>query len=93
MIRLADMVPDEDIKIEITGLRPGEKLYEELFDAAEERTETNIPSTFAAHPDPLSRDDIEHAIETLRHLAKQNDVNGIIQCIDRLVPGFTHESR
>ena len=37
MIRLAGQEPDIDVKVEVTGLRPGEKLYEELFDSGEER--------------------------------------------------------
>lgn len=92
MIRLADMVPDEDIQIKITGLRAGEKLYEELFDDGETRDDTNIPSTFSANPKPLSKTRMSNAIKELQELAIKDDVQGIIACIDGLVPGFNHES-
>jgi O-antigen biosynthesis protein WbqV len=92
MIRLADMVPDEDIEIKITGLRPGEKLYEELFDDSEERTETNIPSTFSANPKPLPTAKIKKAMADLDKLAVCGDVEGIIKRISSLVPGFKHEA-
>ncbi len=48
MIRLAGLQPDVDIKIEIVGLRPGEKLYEELFDELEQRLDAGIDGVFAA---------------------------------------------
>lgn len=48
MIRLAGLRPDVDIKIEIVGLRPGEKLYEELFDEQEQRLDAGIDGVFAA---------------------------------------------
>ena len=92
MIRLADMVPDEDIEIKITGLRAGEKLYEELFDDGETQSKTNIPSTFSANPKPLSKTRMKKAMSQLQDLAFKNDIKGIIACIDGLVPGFKHES-
>jgi FlaA1/EpsC-like NDP-sugar epimerase len=92
MIRLADLIPDEDIEIKITGLRAGEKLYEELFDSGETQNNTNIPSTFSANPKPLPKARIKKAMVELEGLAANNDIKGIIACIDGLVPGFNHES-
>jgi FlaA1/EpsC-like NDP-sugar epimerase len=52
MIRLSGLVPDEDIKIEIVGLRPGEKLYEELFYEFENEASTNHEKIrLATHPE------------------------------------------
>jgi FlaA1/EpsC-like NDP-sugar epimerase len=51
MIRLSGLVPDEDIKIKIVGLRPGEKLYEELFYEFENEVSTNHEKIrLATHP-------------------------------------------
>jgi O-antigen biosynthesis protein WbqV len=48
MVRLAGLEPERDVKIDLIGLRPGEKLYEELFDASELRLEQTIPGIFEA---------------------------------------------
>lgn len=91
MIRLADLVPDQDIEIKITGLRPGEKLYEELFDNDEAQSDTKIPSTFAAHPKPISKAKLRKGMSDLLKSAESNDVRGIIDCLNTLVPGFDHD--
>ena len=90
MIRLADLKPDEDIKIEIIGLRPGEKLFEELFDDAENQLETSIPSTFAANPMALKLADVQNHIQQLENMAISNDLDGIKAIINAIVPGFNH---
>ena len=46
LIRLSGLVPDEDIEIEFSGIRPGEKLYEELSSSAENATKTRHPKIF-----------------------------------------------
>ncbi|MGK6321604.1 polysaccharide biosynthesis protein [Sphingomonas sp. DT-51] len=53
MIKLAGLVPDRDVPIHIVGLRPGEKLYEELFDAREQRLPSAIEGVFEAEPIPV----------------------------------------
>lgn len=92
MIRLSDLVPDKDVKIEIIGLRAGEKMYEELFDDNEERLKTAIPSTFAANPKPVPLKTLKQEMDRLQKLAVNNDIKGIITCMTELVPGFTHEA-
>lgn len=91
MIRLADLVPDKDIKIVYTGLRPGEKLYEELFDSREVPIETDIPSTLAAVPQPISLDILRKNIETLEELAINGEEDKMIRHIATIVPGFVHD--
>ncbi len=90
MIRLADLEPDVDIQLKVIGLRPGEKLFEELFDDGEKQLKTNIPSTFAANPAPLKLSKIKSSIKDLEKMAEGNDISGIIALIDQIVPGFNH---
>lgn len=53
MIRLAGLEPHLDVKIDFVGLRPGEKLYEELFDEHEQRQPSSLPGIFEARPAPV----------------------------------------
>ena len=53
MIRLAGFTPDKEVKIEIVGTRPGEKLFEELFDETEKRVSPPVPGVFGAVPNPV----------------------------------------
>lgn len=72
MIYLAGHVPDVDIKITYTGLRPGEKLYEELLMAEEglEKTKNNL--IYIGHP-VKPGDDFNAKLESLRRLSNDND--------------------
>src|SRR5690606_20931548 len=53
MIRLAGYTPDEDVQIKIVGCRPGEKLFEELFDETEKRITPPVPGVLGAVPTPV----------------------------------------
>jgi FlaA1/EpsC-like NDP-sugar epimerase len=91
MIRLAGLKPDADIKITYTGLRPGEKLYEELFSESEQLTPSGADGVHlaAAAPHPLS----EVVLFITRMFAHAQDVRGdeniLRNQIIELVPEFT----
>jgi len=73
MIQLAGLTPDVDVQIEYTGLRPGEKLYEELWTESESPVPTDNPGvqrTASARPLP---DDLQDRIDRLLVAAHKND--------------------
>ncbi len=66
MIKLSGFIPDEDIKIEEIGLRPGEKLYEELLIKTEHLEKTDNKKIFIEHDKPLSREEVRDKLIILR---------------------------
>lgn len=94
LIRLKGYVPHEEIKIEYVGLRPGEKLYEELFDESEAIMETPHEKLKIASPRNVpTRSAIEQTLaELARHIAN-NDHNKIIPELQKIVPNFKMDER
>jgi O-antigen biosynthesis protein WbqV len=89
MIRLAGKRPDIDVKIVYTGLRPGEKLDEELFHGAEAPRETAIPDIKIARPalDDLAA--LRAAFERLEGMARAGDEAGTLALLRELVPEYS----
>ncbi len=69
LITLSGFVPDVDVKIEFTGLRPGEKLFEELAHAEEHADRTRHPKIFVGRGAPRTWEDMAAAIERLSAMA------------------------
>lgn len=75
LIKLSGYVPNEDIDIKITGLRPGEKLYEELLMGEEGLQKTAHDKIFVAEPLDITIEDIKEKLEKLNILLKKENAN------------------
>ena len=87
MIRLSGHVPGEDIKIEFTGLRPGEKLYEELLIDEKNLVETENKRIFVVQMGPLEVEETKEKIDHIIRHAYEADTD-IRQCIKEIVPEY-----
>ena len=88
MIHLAGLVPDVDIKIEYSGLRPGEKLYEEVLANSENTIPTKHKRINIAKVREYDYDDALQAIDTLETLAREVDIQNMVRLMKQIVPEF-----
>lgn len=85
MIRLAGLRPDIDVPIKFVGLRPGEKLYEELFDTTEEQLRSTIPGVIEASPCPVPLEKLVNAFIELANLIHTHDEDGVRDLMKELL--------
>lgn len=90
MIRLAGKQPDKDIKIVFTGLRPGEKLYEEVLHQDESLVKTPEEGVLLAAPRVIDRAELEQMLARLSAAAASRDNAAILALLKSLVPEFHH---
>ena len=88
LIRLSGKEPYRDIEIEFTGLRPGEKLFEELLMAEEGLKTTSNNKIFVGKPININPEELFSNLETLHKNAYGNDHDGVLDNLHTLVPGF-----
>ena len=88
LIKLSGFEPDVDIKIEYTGLRPGEKLYEELLMAEEGLKETKHEKIFIGKPVFTDLEALEKEIRMLKIVLMKEDRELIDVVVKKLVPGY-----
>lgn len=88
MIRLAGYVPGKDIEIIYTGLRPGEKLYEELLNQKEITLPTSNEKILVAKVREYDFDQVAVSIQALIEDAKQGKVFPVVQKMKDIVPEF-----
>ena len=93
LIRLSGYVPDVDIMIEYTGLRPGEKLYEELLMDTEQdkMAKTAHNKIFIAPPMQIDLEKFYTDLQTLKTAARHND-NDVVDILQEMVPTY-HPNR
>jgi O-antigen biosynthesis protein WbqV len=92
MIRLAGLRPDVDIKIEFSGLRPGEKLFEELFHGSEQTAPTGFAGLLMASPRTADLPLVVAAIAEIEAAAAGGDAAAALAILARLVPEFAHNA-
>ena len=91
MIRLSGYDPDEDINIEIIGLRPGEKLFEELFHESEEYSGTKHPKILLADSRGVDWEIFSKQIKEISDATEVRDVNNAVALLKSIIPEFTPE--
>jgi FlaA1/EpsC-like NDP-sugar epimerase len=88
MIRLAGFIPGKEIKIEIIGLRPGEKLYEELLNNSSENLPTHNEKIMIAHDKVVNFEELEKGVLDLIEIAKYKQNHTIVSKMKKMVPEF-----
>ncbi|HJC72474.1 MAG TPA: polysaccharide biosynthesis protein [Candidatus Ruthenibacterium merdavium] len=91
LIKLSGLIPYKDIEIKFTGLRPGEKLYEELLMDEEGVRKTGNRKIFIGSPLGLSKDTFFEQLAELKKIAYSNHSENLVQALLDLVPTFTHK--
>jgi FlaA1/EpsC-like NDP-sugar epimerase len=90
MIVLSGLVPDQDIQIQYCGLRPGEKLFEELFEEAEQVEPTpHAKIRRAISASAIQSDRLERAIAHLEAAVSHGDDDELIRRLNEAVPSYT----
>jgi FlaA1/EpsC-like NDP-sugar epimerase len=87
-IRLAGFIPHKEIKIEFTGLRPGEKLYEDLFDESERIIPTSHGKLMIAVPEVPSTAVLSRHLTDLKYIVQNHAIEDVVPKIRDIVPSF-----
>ena len=90
LIELSGLTLGEDIDIKIVGLRPSEKLYEELLMNEENLEETSHEKIFITEPMEFTMDDVENKLDALRNIMDNDvtDKDAIKKCMKKCVPTY-----
>ncbi len=88
MIRLAGKRPDRDVKIEFVGLRPGEKLHEELFHEQEALVPTRVTGIRLAAPRVIDYAMLSRALDELAEHAREGRTDRVLVVLRNLVPEY-----
>jgi len=92
LIRLSGLTPGDDIEIQVTGMRPGEKLYEELLTGEDRASGSRHERIFVARQSAGDPDWVFRSLDELMGLAEQGQVEATVAALERLVPEY-HPNR
>ena len=94
LIRLSGLEPGKDIEITFTGVRPGEKLSEDLWGDGMEYRKTIHPEIFRAEAEEaILPDDLDKIVDELHRLAQEGDASAILHLLDETIPDGTIRAR
>lgn len=93
LIRLSGLEPNRDIKIVFTGLRPGEKLYEELLMSEEGLEDTVHKKIYVGKPTFEDMDTLKEKLEQLQNLLDLNDIREIKHQMQKIVPTYHYRMK
>ncbi len=88
LIRLSGYRPNVDITIKVTGLRPGEKLYEELLMSEEGLTDTSHEKIFIGKPMDITPEEVDEKIALLSEAVKTGNPDTVKEVMHRVVPTY-----
>jgi FlaA1/EpsC-like NDP-sugar epimerase len=92
MIELSGLAVGKDIDIRLTGLRPGEKLFEELLINEESNIPTTHPKIFCANEKYIHWECLSEKLGILYKYAKKQDTNAILKELKKIIPEFNHNN-
>ena len=92
MIELAGYIPDKDIQIEYTGLRPGEKLYEEVLSNEENTARTTHDKILMAKVRDYCHEEIAHTYAELEKLSRAAKIDETVRLMKQTVPEFISQN-
>ena len=90
IIKMAGFEPDKDIQIVETGLRPGEKLYEELLVRSETLTKTNNKQIFIEKDKPISLEELDEKLNKLKVAIESEDDKIAKKALKEVVPTYVN---
>ena len=91
LIRMYGKTPYKDVPIVFTGLRPGEKLFEELLMDEEGLKSTGNKKLFIGNQIDINEEELLSKLEILRQTAESNDSKKTVEVLENLVPTFNHK--
>jgi FlaA1/EpsC-like NDP-sugar epimerase len=90
LIRMYGKVPYRDVEIKFTGLRPGEKLYEELLMDEEGLQKTDNKKIFIGNQIDVDSDQLNQQLDELHEIVETNDNDATVKKLESMVDTFHH---